>query len=113
LCNAAWQQLFPKAGVRHLNAPNSDQNPILLDTNQELSKGSRPFRFEAMWTKEASSAEVVENAWSLQVEGCHNYKLVRKCQKVREDFIIWNKECFGAIKSRIREIEAKIKEIQD
>ena len=43
LCNADWQSLFPKVGVRHLTTPNSDHNPILLDTHLELSKGSRPF----------------------------------------------------------------------
>jgi hypothetical protein len=113
LCNADWQQLFPKAGVKHLTAPNSDHNPILLDTHQEVSKGSRPFRFEAMWTKEDSSSEVVERAWSLQVEGSHNYSLVKKCQKVRDEFTVWNRTCFGIIKNRIKEIEDKIKMLQD
>uniref|UniRef100_A0A2N9IMG3 CCHC-type domain-containing protein n=1 Tax=Fagus sylvatica TaxID=28930 RepID=A0A2N9IMG3_FAGSY len=49
LCNDDWQRLFPKAGIRHLMAPNSDHNPILFDTHLELHKGIKPFRFEAMW----------------------------------------------------------------
>jgi hypothetical protein len=62
LCNADWQQVFPKAGVRHLVAANSDHNPILLDIHLDLSKGARPFQFKAMWTRDDSSYEVVNNA---------------------------------------------------
>ena len=49
LCNDDWQRLFPRVGIRHLSTPNSDHNPIILDTHLELQKGVRPFRFEAMW----------------------------------------------------------------
>ena len=66
-----------------------------------------------MWTKEDSSSKVVERAWSLQVEGSHNYSLVKKCQKVRDEFIVWNRTCFGIVKNRIKEIEDKIKMLQD
>lgn len=62
ICNVEWQNLFPNAGVRHLTAPNSDHNPILLDTHLDMGKGVRPLRFEAMWAKEESSVAVVEKA---------------------------------------------------
>lgn len=52
ICNAEWQALFPKAGVRHLVGPNSDHNPIILDTHMEQLQGVKPFRFEAIWTKD-------------------------------------------------------------
>ncbi len=52
-------------GVRHLTAPNFDHHPILLDTHLEESRGARPFHFEAMWTKDSSSMEVVGGAWSI------------------------------------------------
>jgi hypothetical protein len=88
LCNADWQSLFPKAGVRHLTTPNSDHNPILLDTHLELSKGSRPFSFEAMWAWEESSFEVVEKAWQILVNGAKCIQLLKRCQCVRKDFIL-------------------------
>ena len=61
ICNVDWQT-FPCAGVKHLTTPNSDHNPILLNTHMEFEKGVGPFRFEAMWTKEESSEEVVASA---------------------------------------------------
>ena len=83
ICNVDWQSLFPCVGVKHLTTPNSDHNAILLDTHMEFEKGVRPFRFEAMWTKEDSSEEVVALAWNFPIEGSQNYKLSEKCQRVR------------------------------
>jgi hypothetical protein len=69
ICDPEWLGMFPKAGVRHLVTPCSDHNPILLDTHLENQKLVRHFRFEAMWTRDESSAKVVEEAWNYHVEG--------------------------------------------
>ena len=58
-CDQEWQSMFPTAGVRHLGAVTSDHRPILLDSHLDNCKIIRPFRFEAMWTKEESSVQVV------------------------------------------------------
>ena len=36
LCNDDWQRLFPRAGIKHLSAPNSNHSLIILDTHLEL-----------------------------------------------------------------------------
>ena len=113
LCNIEWQSLFPYAMVRHLTAPNSDHNLILLDTHVEVEKGSKPFLFEAIWVKDESSSKVVEKAWSINVEGSQNFILGKKFQTVRRDFIYWNKMVFGNAKVQIKAIEDQIKAIQD
>uniref|UniRef100_A0A2N9GA62 DUF4283 domain-containing protein n=1 Tax=Fagus sylvatica TaxID=28930 RepID=A0A2N9GA62_FAGSY len=87
--------LFPKAGVKHLTAANSDHCPIILDTSMEMSKGVRPFRFEAMWTKDRSSLGVIENAWASEVEGYQKFKLPKKLMRTSKELIAWNKSTFG------------------
>ncbi len=113
LYNADWQQVFPKARVRQLVAANSDHNPILLDTHLDLSKGARPFRFKAMLTRDDSSYEVVNNAWAIFVEGSQHSQLAKRSQSIRKEFLVWNKYHFGHVKTRIMEIEEKLKLIQD
>ena len=113
ICNSDWQSLFPKAGVRHLIAPNSDHILILLDTHLELSKGSKPFHFEAMWARDTSSAEVVEKAWDIPFEGSQSFRLVKRFQSTRKELCLWNCLVFGFVNSRIKEIEEKIKAFQD
>jgi exonuclease III len=112
ICNADWQSMFPKAGVKHLSAPNSDHIPILLDTHLESHSGARPFRFEAMWVKDESSVNVVQNAWAIAVEGSQNFRLVKCCQKTKQDLIAWNRSVFGHAQTRIQEIEDQIKSMQ-
>lgn len=112
LCNIRWQNLFQKAGVRHLMAHNSYHNPIALDTHLDLSQGSKPFRFKAMWVRDDSSKEVVRQAWDVQISGSHHYRLAKKFSKVQKDLIRWNKTCFGLSRVKIRELEEKFKEIQ-
>jgi hypothetical protein len=107
-----WQSLFPKAGIKHLSAPNSDHNPILLDTYLDDISGSRPFRFEAMWVSDESSAEVVQATWSSPVEGSQCFKLAKHCQRTKKEFIIWNKTVFGYVKTCIKKIEDKLKVVQ-
>uniref|UniRef100_A0A2N9ISI0 CCHC-type domain-containing protein n=1 Tax=Fagus sylvatica TaxID=28930 RepID=A0A2N9ISI0_FAGSY len=113
LYNVDWQNMFPKAGIRHLVASNSDHKPILLDTHLENSRGRRPFRFEAMWARDECSIDVVERAWWLDVEGSQNFKLLKKCQNTRKEFIAWNKSCFGIASTRIKELENKLKALQE
>ena len=104
--------MFPRAGVRHLLAPNSDHSPILIDTHLEISGGSRPFRFKAMWVKDESSVNVVNHAWATPFSGSHSVRLSKKLQKTQKDLLVWNKTCFGVVNSRIKELEEKIKAIQ-
>lgn len=95
LCDQGWQTSFPKAGVRHLCNSNSDHNTIMLDTNLETEMGSRPFLFEAMWTKEEESKMVVENAWQTRVEGSHGFRLAKTLSVTSGELVRWNKNSFG------------------
>ena len=105
--------MFPKAGVKHLTSPTSDHSPILLDTHMEKDYGAWPLRFEAMWIKDSSSLEVVDDAWQCNIEGSHNFRLAKKLQRVKWALKKWNKECFGYAKTRIKELEKRIADLQD
>ncbi|XP_050259924.1 uncharacterized protein LOC126704995 [Quercus robur] len=112
LCDQEWQTLFPKAGIRHLVNANFDHNPILLDTHMENTYLLKPFRFEAMWTKDESSKEVIESAWQTRVDGPQSLKLAKKLEATRRDLKRWNKSCFGSSREKIKELEQKIAQIQ-
>jgi len=73
-----------------------------LDTNFEDEKITRPFRFEAMWTKDETSREVVDKAWQLQVGGSQGFKLARKQTNTKNELKKWNKEHFGNVRERIK-----------
>uniref|UniRef100_A0A2N9J1A1 Reverse transcriptase domain-containing protein n=1 Tax=Fagus sylvatica TaxID=28930 RepID=A0A2N9J1A1_FAGSY len=89
LCNADWQQVFPKARVPDLSG------------------------LKQCWTRDDSSYEVVNNAWAIFVEGSQHSQLAKRSQSIRKEFLVWNKYHFGHVKTRIMEIEEKLKLIQD
>ena len=72
----------------------------------------KPFRFEAMWTRDETSKEVVENAWHARVDGPQSLKLAKKLDATKRDPKRWNKSCFGNSRERIKELEQKIAQIQ-
>ena len=84
----------------------------MLDTHLNNGKIVRPFRFEAMWTKDEESSVVMEKAWNLQVEGSQCFKLAKKIKKTRYELKDWNKAYFGMAQTRIKELEHKIEEIR-
>jgi hypothetical protein len=95
-----------------LIAPSSDHNPILLDTHKENLKLTRPFLFEAMWTRKESSAQVIEKAWQLSVEASQSFILARKLEQVGHDLRVWNRNSFSFTRTQIKELEKTIEEIQ-
>ena len=78
VCNHEWQCLSPKAGVKHLIASASNHAPIILDIHLDQLVRAKPFRFEAMWTRDDSSTGIVEEVWQSIVEGSQCFKLARK-----------------------------------
>lgn len=67
--------LYPKAGVSHFVSHGSNHCPIWMDTSMEYDFLPRPFRFEAIWTREAQSTKVVRDAWNKFVECTPGLKL--------------------------------------
>uniref|UniRef100_A0A2N9G4J9 Reverse transcriptase zinc-binding domain-containing protein n=1 Tax=Fagus sylvatica TaxID=28930 RepID=A0A2N9G4J9_FAGSY len=66
----------------------------------------------AIWTRDESSVKVVEEAWNILVEGSQSFKLAKKQRRVCQDFKKWNCECFSYTRSRIKELEALIANLQ-
>ena len=80
----------------------------MLDTHFESETLNRPFRFEAMWTKEEGSKVVVDNASQVEVEGSHGFRLANKLERMKKDLEKWNREVFGISKERIKSLQANI-----
>ena len=91
VCNDEWRILFPHAGIWHLPATHSDQNPILLDTFINMRKKGKPFRFEVAWARDSSCVEIIKKAWQSSWEGNPSYQLCRKMQTTREYLSRWSK----------------------
>nr|ABN06088.1 RNA-directed DNA polymerase; Ribonuclease H, putative [Medicago truncatula] len=87
---------------------DSDHNLILLRFGGlPLTRGPRPFHFEAAWIDHESYSDLVVNAWNSS-----NHNPTVALNKVREHSIIFNQEVFGNIFKRKRQVERRSKGIQ-
>lgn len=107
LANLQWRLEFPEAYVEVLSRLHSDHNPILLHLGGlPQLRGSRPFRFEAAWIVHDSYHRLVADAWQEKKD-----RPVAALNKVKEESIHWNREVFGNIFNKKRNIEARLKGI--
>jgi len=51
LMSEDWENLFPLSTLKKIPREFSDHNPLLLYTDQERTKSSKPFCFENAWLK--------------------------------------------------------------
>ncbi len=92
-----WCTIFPNASVIYLRATNSDHAPLLIDTNPKDEFLPRPFRFEAMWTRDPRCAGVIKEAWKLQVFGSPSFVLCRKQGNTAFSLKKWNRSFWALL----------------
>ena len=105
--NAAWKLLYPEAIVKHLVRVNFDHCPILIKLEESITLNlPRPFRFQPIWLSHPNFPNVVRGAWS------NTKRLNDAITSFTASAKVWNKEVFGNIFARKRNIEARLRGIQ-
>ncbi|MCH86532.1 RNA-directed DNA polymerase (Reverse transcriptase), partial [Trifolium medium] len=104
-CNYDWRLKFPEATVEHLVRKHSDHNPILLRCNNAMARHeNRPFRFQAAWFTHSEYPDLVRNTWAR-----NRNNIVCSLQNVARESTIFNKDVFGNIFARKKELEARLR----
>jgi hypothetical protein len=57
--NQNWVHLFSNSLINHIPATQFDHCPLLISTTGTYQNVPKPFRFEAFWTRDKSSHDVV------------------------------------------------------
>ncbi|XP_030924591.1 uncharacterized protein LOC115951550 [Quercus lobata] len=102
--NPNWKSYFLEANVTHLARVNSDHYPLLLNLCPNLTNTSnRPFRFQLMWLSHHDFPAIVRES-SAGMED----NLVGAITRFTHKAQTWNKEVFGNIFARKRQIIARL-----
>ncbi|GLU14892.1 hypothetical protein SLE2022_314330 [Rubroshorea leprosula] len=98
--------------VKVINLPRlcSDHHPVLLclDAPIQGDRHSRPIRFEAAWLTHEDFHQIFTTAWA-----SHNSSITSAIQSVREVCLKWNKEVFGNLFQRKRQLRGRLEGIQN
>ena len=112
ICNSAWRLFFPKASIINLPRLTSDHSPIIPVTTGTHSSLPKPFRFEAFWTRDSSSHQVISDAWQTTCRGSPLLKLCQIKSQTKEALKKWNKEHFGVILQKIQALTDELDHVQ-
>lgn len=78
-----WRILFSRAVIHHLLRVASNHFAFFLDTFGSKRGGPKPFLFEAFWTHDGRSTEVIKEAWAHQISGSPSFKFDQKIRVTR------------------------------
>ena len=109
MCNADWRTLYPEASVKVLPRAYSDHSPLIVyaEDMHSLNPSNRPFRFEATWMSHTGLLDVINSSWSDM-----KHKLLDSTAEFTVRVRKWNREVFGNIFKKKRQLMARIEGIQ-
>lgn len=109
LANISFVSAFPECAVKVLPKTSfSDHNPlsISLQSNFSNKKDPKPFRFEAMWLSHDSFKSFLQDQWN------NLDKLESNLYSFGQSLQHWNKEVFGMVERKKRNVLARLNGIQ-
>jgi exonuclease III len=106
LMTTEWEEKFPLTTVRALTRGLSDHTPLLLNSGEPSSTGTRPlFKFEIGWLLREGFIELIREIWSNTVVGQTPMERWQgKIRRVRQYLRGWAKNTSGQYKKEKKEI---------
>ncbi|KAL5571935.1 hypothetical protein UlMin_021532 [Ulmus minor] len=112
VANEDWWRFFPNASIRALPQITSDHNPQILHYFGQDSFAKRPFRFEAIWTKDKRSHWVVNQAWRSLSHQSPPSRFHKHFSACRQALWYWNKTQFGNLQTNITTTQEALAKVQ-
>lgn len=105
--NLEWFRLFASTVVYHLSHLKLDHRPILISKKPSMmSRLIRPFNFLASWASHPSFSQLARESWK------HGTDVSTSLHSRSSDLWKWNKEVYGHIGKRKRDLARRIGSIQ-
>ncbi|KAL5559026.1 hypothetical protein UlMin_035237 [Ulmus minor] len=112
IANADWWNLFPNADMKVFPQISSDHSLVVLNSEGCSSFIRRPFRFEAIWTRDRRSHWIVEHAWAKGFHPNPSTRFYRSLYHTRRSLSFWNKYQFGKVQLQIKATKQALAECQ-
>jgi hypothetical protein len=108
LCNVSWRLRFQEGFAKVLPRVQSDHHPIIVIHDGETNAGTnRPFRYEAAWATHENFRQLLQENW------IRGRDFVDLLSNLTNNLKVWNKEVFGNIFKRKKELLARLNGIQN
>ena len=104
VANESWMDIFPFASVHHVSMSISDHCllSLFLHRRQPRKPARKRLFFEAMWVREASCREIIEEVWDL-VGYVNGNTISDHLKNFQEKLRRWNWKVFGNVNHTLRQ----------
>ncbi|KAH9316890.1 hypothetical protein KI387_018659, partial [Taxus chinensis] len=89
----------------------SDHNPIVLNFFNWTKPFHGNFKFEKMWLEHEDILDRIKERWDWECTGTTQFRLLQKLKNVKQKIRIWNKEVFGNIFEKKKELKQQLEEL--
>jgi hypothetical protein len=110
----AWLTMFPFSSVQHITSSRSDHCPIVINLERDQTKLIKSAtRYEAMWEREASLFECVDEAWLNYKTATNLDDIQHKLAHTMTSLCRWSKTKFESVNREIKELKRKLERLQN
>lgn len=104
----AWLDRLENSEASFLPVGTSDHSPCVVRMQQSLRKKNHIFKFCEMWTQNENFLSLVEEAWSIEVQGTPMYRVVQKLKNVKRKLKQLHRMEFDRISEKVKEKKAAL-----
>jgi hypothetical protein len=113
VASPAWTAIYPQATVQHMVTSRSDHCPIVITLKEETNKPVKlPPRYEAMWEREPSLNECIEEAWVHLKPASNLEEIQQKISHTMTAMGNWSRKEFGSVNSEIKRLKKRLGNLQ-
>ncbi|XP_074313656.1 uncharacterized protein LOC141648843 [Silene latifolia] len=99
LVNEEWLSVYPDAYANFMPERIFDHCPCVVQFGKTVQRKKVPFKYYNMWSLATDYSQIVETAWSEQVDGTPIYQLASKLKKLKMPLKCLNKNNFSDIEN--------------
>ncbi|XP_073121912.1 uncharacterized protein [Henckelia pumila] len=107
LISSNWSEYFNSFKVEHLHRGSSDHCPLQISA-PFLPNLVSSFRFQNMWVLHPEFLQTVRLNCNFPCSGKGMFRMVAKLKRLKDHLKWWNKEVFGNVMDKARDLESLV-----
>ncbi|XP_026378693.1 uncharacterized protein LOC113273144 [Papaver somniferum] len=111
--NDAWCYKYANWRCKALPRVCSDHSPHFGFAFENPKPARVPFRIQKMWFSHPGFMQLVEERWSLDLNGAPPFVFTSKLKRLKEVLKIWNRTIFGDVQFHLKQAELKLETEND